>query len=47
VTESKLAFSEDDRLVVGATQESRDFIFEGAVYVFAPPPDAVFRDGFE
>lgn len=42
-----MAFADDDALVVAAPEESSTFEFQGAVYVFAPPANGVFADGFE
>ncbi len=44
---SVIAFAEDGSLVVAAPEESSTFEYQGAVYVFAEPPVAVFSDGFE
>ncbi|MBE5314783.1 MAG: hypothetical protein H4O13_05195 [Xanthomonadales bacterium] len=44
---SVMAFAEDGSLVVAAPEESSTFEYQGAVYVFAEPPVAVFSDGFE
>lgn len=44
---SVMAFGADDSLVVAAPEESSTFEFQGAVYVFTPPANSVFADGFE
>jgi hypothetical protein len=44
---SVMAFAPDATLFVGAPEESPLFPYEGALYVYAPPPDLMFRDSFE
>lgn len=44
---SVMAFAPDATLFVGAPEESPLFPYEGALYVYAPPPELMFRDGFE
>jgi FG-GAP repeat len=44
---SVMAFAPDATLFVGAPEESPLFPYEGALYVYALPPDLMFRDSFE
>ncbi len=44
---SVMVFAGDASLIVGAPEESPLFPFEGALYIYAPPPDLIHRDGFE
>jgi hypothetical protein len=44
---SVMVFAPDSTLFVGAPEESPLFPYEGALYVYAPPPELMFRDSFE
>ena len=44
---STMVFAPDATLFLGAPEESPLFPFEGALYVYALPPDLLHRDSFE
>ena len=44
---STMVFAPDATMFVGAPEESPLFPFEGALYVYALPPDLLYRDDFE